>query len=341
MENPNYPIDIVLPYVDSTDPKWQEAFIKHKKAITKSSNVDIGVNRYRDNGLLRYLFRGFETFSPFINKIYFITCGHLPSFLNLKAKKLVWVRHEDFIPHEYLPTFQVRPIECYLHKIKNLSTHFVYFNDDFFLTSPVTPSLYFHKGLPCDEFVEYIQTPSNDIMNCIVRNNVIEINRHFNKKSVLHKNFSKIFNPCYKRAVLRNVVLSYFNYFVGFANPHYPQPYLKKTLEAVWNSCEGILTKTASHKFREKEDVNQWLFRYWQLCEGAFYATNIRKKRKYFELNSNGKYSIEDLCRAIEKQTYNTIVINDGDDAYDFDLYTKKLQASFQKILPNKSSFEL
>lgn len=95
------------------------------------------VNRYRDWGLLPYWFRAAEKFTPWVNKIYFVTWGHIPSFLNTDNEKLRIINHKDYIPEEYLPTFSSHVIEANLHRIPSLSEHFVYFNDDTFILRPM------------------------------------------------------------------------------------------------------------------------------------------------------------------------------------------------------------
>ena len=59
--------------------------------------------------------------------------GHVPKILNLNAPKLHVVRHDEFIPQEYLPTFSSHTIEMNIHRIPGLAEHFVYFNDDMFM----------------------------------------------------------------------------------------------------------------------------------------------------------------------------------------------------------------
>ena len=50
----------------------------------------------------------------------------------------------------YLPTFNINSIELNLHRIKGLSEHFVFFNDDMFLIDSVRPEDFFKNGFPCD-----------------------------------------------------------------------------------------------------------------------------------------------------------------------------------------------
>ncbi|HGC4152438.1 TPA: Stealth CR1 domain-containing protein, partial [Escherichia coli] len=140
-------IDIVIPWVDSSDPKWQEDYMKF---ACEQRNVDANIHRYRDNGLLKFWFRGIEKNAPWIRKVHFITYGHVPAWLKQDHPKLHIVKHSDYIPQKYLPTFNSHVIELNLHKIDGLSDKFIYYNDDTFLINPVDESFYFKNGKPRD-----------------------------------------------------------------------------------------------------------------------------------------------------------------------------------------------
>ena len=71
-----------------------------------------------------------------------------------------------------------------------------------------------------------------------------------------------------------------------------------QSLEEVWEKCPEILNETMHSRFRSENDVNQWLFRYWQLCKGNFSPVNPKKDRKYFELDMN----IDEICSSIKNQ---------------------------------------
>jgi len=117
------PIDFVICWVDGNDPEWQ----KQKNYYDTSQQTDSREIRYRDWDNLQYWFRGVEKYASWVNKIHFVTWGHLPQWLNTDHPKLNIVRHEDYIPKKYLPTFSARPIEVNLHRIKGLAEHFVFF----------------------------------------------------------------------------------------------------------------------------------------------------------------------------------------------------------------------
>ena len=146
----NEKIDFVITWVDGSDKKWLE----EKRKYDNSIDVDDSINRYRDWDNLKYWFRGVEKFAPWVNKIYFITYGHLPKFLNTSHEKLVIVNHEDFIDKKNLPLFNSNAIEFNLKNINDLSENFVLFSDDVFILDKVKTTDFFKNDLPCDEYGE-------------------------------------------------------------------------------------------------------------------------------------------------------------------------------------------
>ena len=125
-------IDFVITWVDMNDPEWLEEFSRYRYDKHNTRN-GVSEARFRDNGFLRYWFRGVEKFAPWVRKIHFIVNGRTPEWLDTSNPKLHIVRHADFIPAEFLPTFNSVVIERYMHHIPGLSDHFVYFNDDFYI----------------------------------------------------------------------------------------------------------------------------------------------------------------------------------------------------------------
>ena len=84
-------IDFVILWVDGSDPKWLDEKNKY------SNNQNNEINRFRDYETLNYLFRGIEEYASWVNKVFFITLGHLQKWLNTENKKLIIVKHEEFI----------------------------------------------------------------------------------------------------------------------------------------------------------------------------------------------------------------------------------------------------
>ena len=328
-------IDIVIPWVDGSDPEWQSEFKKYSAQATgRDDNSEI---RYRDWDNLQYLFRGIEKFTPWVRKVHLVTSGQKPKWLNMNAPKLNFVRHEDFIPKEWLPTFSVRPIELNLHRIEGLSEQFIYFNDDYFLLRPVKSERFFHNGLPCDMAI--LDTlPMGGPRGHMIMNDVNLVNRHFNKNKVLKTQTLKWLNPKYGGQLMRTLALMSFSVFPGFRNHHMPQAYLKSTFREVWEAEEQLLREVSSHRFRDITDVNQYVFRYWQLMSGKFHPVNI--------VNDSVRYAISDdkidkLTETIRNQKRDILVTYDTDQISDFEVLEKKINSAFDSILPEKSSFEI
>ncbi|MDA3046006.1 Stealth CR1 domain-containing protein [Campylobacter sp. VBCF_06 NA8] len=327
-------IDFVIPWVDGSDSEWIKEFNKH---CPKNKQIDIRNIRYRDNGLLKYWFRGVENFAPWVRKVHFITNGQIPKWLNLDAPKLNFVRHCDYIPSEYLPVFSSHPIELYMHNIKDLSEHFVYFNDDFFLTDFVKKEFFFKNDLPCDCAI--LNLPRADFFNHFVLNNMIEIHKNFSLYKSIKSNFFKWFNYKYGFEMFKTlIVLPYekTHRFYVLTNPHLPQPFIKSTFEEVWNKCNKVLINTMKSKFRTPGDVNQWLFRYWQIYSGNFYPQNNSMKMLF---NLTEQTNIDEICNFIKEKKYKEICISD-DNVENFDEMMIKIQQAFNAILPEKSKFE-
>ena len=82
------------------------------------------------------------------NRVFFITQGQRPEWLNVDNPQLCLIDHRDYIPAEGLPTFNSRTIEMNIHRTPGLLEHYVYFNDDMALLRPLEPDFYFRDGLP-------------------------------------------------------------------------------------------------------------------------------------------------------------------------------------------------
>ncbi|NQP53913.1 hypothetical protein HO912_00910 [Streptococcus suis] len=331
-------IDFVIMWVDGNDLEWQ----KEKQKFSVDDNADGSIYRYRDFGLLRYWFRGVEKFAPWVNKIYFVTWGHVPEWLDLSNPKLKIVRHSDYIPKEYLPTFSANTIENNLHRINGLSEKFVLLNDDFYLINYVTENDFFKNGKPMDTVALNVQCPQKSLISRYFGiNNTAIINEYFDFKSSIKDNFWKWFTLKNGKPMLRSIILKSCPRFPGFWQHHLASSFLKSTFEEVWDKEFDTLNLTSSHKFRESTDVNQWLFKDWQVASGNFEVRNI-KFGEAFYIDRDGIKTIKSkIIKYITKQKGKMIAINDGEMSdIEFDSLVEDLKNSFEKILPNKSSFE-
>lgn len=316
------------------DPAWQAKFSKYSNNKDNTKN-GVSEARFRDNGFLRYWFRGVEKFAPWVRKIHFVTDGQKPEWLDANNPKINLVNHKDFIPAQFLPTYNSVVIERYIHKIPGLAEHFVYFNDDFYITNNVPEERFFRNGLPCDIAV-FTYNPTWSQWYRRVKNNTRIINRHFNKREVMSLHRDKWFDKSYGFKAKWNYLLKYYGKFVTLRTPHNAQPYLKTTFNEVWAAAEKELTETSANRFRSLTDYTPELFRTWQICKGNFVPYNTYRDTKMFPLMIRSKQAI----KAIYRQSYTLICLNDNVHIHNYDTVIGNIRDAFQHILPEKSSFE-
>lgn len=334
-------IDVVVLWVDGNDPAWQAEKQKYSEKKVSDSNA---VHRFRDWGLMKYWFRGIETYLPWARKIHFVTWGHLPPFLNTENPKLHIVRHQDYMPPEALPTFSSRALEMNLHRIDGLAERFVFCNDDMFINRPMKADQFFDEktGLPKVQFCE---------LPCVFRGylNAWEvalardlglINKWLPKNQVpLKAYFGKYCNRQYPFADnIRNILMKliFANYYTGIRVFHSPSAFLKQTFAELWEKEPALLRQTTMHRFRNTDDVNQILAFWWQIAAGKFVPGKIDGA-----VNDVDADTIDRLCKEITEQAHDMTCLNDPSGDIDFEQYAARLDRAFASILPDKCSFEV
>ncbi|KHT82660.1 glycosyl transferase [Acinetobacter baumannii] len=335
------PIDFVMIWVDSTDTKWQQQYIYYKSKETKTK-IDELVDqcRYRDWNNLHYWFRSVEKFCPWVRKIHLVTCGHFPEFLVKNHPKLNLVTHDQIIEPHCLPTFNSHAIEINIHKIEGLAEHFVYFNDDTFINSPLEPEFFFKNGLPCDgiQLQPLMVVGEENFLGAVALTDVAIINKYFDKRKLFRSNPSALFNHRYSISNnLGNFLSLYNRKFSSFYSTHLPQPFLKSVFEEVWRNEESYLKEVSSHRFRQPLDVNQYLFRLWQLCSARFYPVNIFQRGLNFNLRIQ---NLPEINHVIKNEQLPQICLNDDEHVVDFEKLKTEIIQIFEQKFNTVSSFE-
>ena len=226
----DFPIDLVITYVDNTDPVWL--------AAARQFNAELDPKRYRSWDIFNYWFRGVEKNMPFIRTVHLVVSNieQVPSWLD--QSKVHVVLHEDIIPEQLLPTFNSTTIEMFLYRIEGLAEHFIYSNDDMLPMNKMDIEDFFQDGLPVYELIN--RTHSKNLFRMHCRNS--------------HKLASKLAG--------KNLDGKRYFYI-----KHSMDPMLKSVCEEVWEKSGDEIMKRCT-KFREPFNYTQYLFPVYGLLSG-------------------------------------------------------------------------
>lgn len=340
----NNDIDVVIYWVDGNDPKW----LSKKQAALgidtqNQTATDSSQNRYRDWDNLKYIFRGIECFAPWVRKVFFVTDEQIPSWMNLENDQLVVVNHKDYMPAEYLPCFSANPIELNFHRLPGISERFIVFNDDFFITDFVGAENFFKNGKPVDILMEYpvMCGGNNPIFSSMLTNGFNLIGKYFDRKQYKKELRGKILSLSYGAYFFYNLLIYMlpFPRFFGLLTPHFARPYLKSSYEELWKLEHEKLDSTCRNHFRDRDDVNIYIFRNYNLLKGNFIPANIHKiGRAFFIKNADDAKNTADK---IQNRKYKLVCINDECDSEGFEECRNIINSSLDKILPSKCKFEI
>ncbi|OAU08538.1 hypothetical protein PY76_13730 [Lacticaseibacillus rhamnosus] len=327
----NFDIDFVIDWVDGNDEGWQE---KKSKYMPKADTDNRAV-RYRDWETLKYWFRAVEKYASWVHRIFFVVDNQVPDWLDVDNPRVVIVNHSDYIPEKFLPVFNSDAIELGINKIPGLSEHFVFFNDDFFINDFVNPDDFFDSnGLPRDSGVLSAQIPKKNSITHITTNNLEIINEYFNRKDVL-RHIGHFIRLGYGRQNIKTITSLVYPILLGFQDFHIPISFRKSSMDYVWTLIEDELEGTIGHRFRSNEDLNIFLFRYFQLLSGNFSPRKV-SFGKYYDLSDQNEAIFQDLVHSKHK----VIVLNDQENIQNFTREKAKLSDIFEQKFSDKSYYE-
>ena len=333
-------IDFVVAWVDSEDSDWKKEYAKYRHEEHKEDKA-----RFRNWNFFRYWFRSVEKYAPWVNNVYLVTNGKNPNWINATHPKLKLIKHTDFIPDKYLPTFNANTIELNVHRIPELSEYFVYFNDDFYLNAPVTPDYYFRNGLPCDcnqeqIFSSPIYSPQNKYHILLIQYcDIAVLNYHFNRKEVIKQSKQRwLGRHLGWKGMLISVLQNGKNTFEGFKWRHNEQPFLKSIYEEAWNKEYDMLSASCT-QFRQDTNLNDYFMRYWQFATNKFHPVKLDSCCFYPMIEQN----YDRIFSALDNPRIKSLCLNDTPLCSDefYDKIHVELQRKFAEKFPTKSSFEL
>lgn len=315
----NYPVDIVYLWCDSSDDVWRTKKNDELRKLGKATDNDsTGDCRFIDNDELKYSLRSLEKYAPWINNIFIVTDSQVPKWLDTTNPKIKIIDHKEILPEDVLPTFNASAIETALHKIPNLSEHFLFANDDMFFARPVQKSFFFDEKDTKPIF-------------------------RFSKRRIINKTYKHLYGYMISSAY-KLVEQKYGKSFPYFPH-HNIDAYCKSDIEKCYNEFFEGFEKTARQKFREKDCIQRSIFGYYSVACGcaspkivnnfaAKISDLIHKKSQdsmMFVLKKNK------LSQIIKHRPY-LFCINDSSETCDEDRAAMK--EFLEKEFPQQSKFE-
>lgn len=321
-------IDFVVTWVDENDKKWQEKKFLYTKNIR---NTNDNSAFYRDYGTLKFWFRMVEKNASWVNRIFLITDRQLPDWINIEHPKLKVVYHDEYIPKDYLPTFNSNTIELNLHRIDELSENFVLFNDDTYIINKINPDDYFKNDIPRLYAIYNVLIPNEPFIKTLYNNTAI-INKYFDSKLTMRKNIFKFLNFRYGKHIFKNLFLFPFK-ISGYSNMHLPSPLKKSVLSKLWNIEFDKFDASSKNKVRNYQtELNHYIINYWNIETNNFLPANV-------SFGKNIKVNDFELINGIVCNKKNKILCINDNDHTDIN-NIKELTFIFERLFPEKSNFE-
>jgi len=307
-------INLVYTWVNGSDPE-------HIKArVARSGNdkwASPGNNRFRDLGGLLYSLRSAELYAPWINKIFIVTSGQVPSYLNVSNPRIELIFHTDIFEHpdKDLPTFNSNAIEGNFHNLPDrVGPCFIYLNDDMFFGNQVSPSDFWDEAYGQVLYLSsWVAPPTGDKLSNLWH------------RSILNSN--KALDALWGRA--RRNYASHGPYFFSL-----------EVLRHMYSHLSGLFNETSTHPFRHENDAavpflyNQWTDHYFDSYYARFTINH------YMRISDDSGRTKKDFKKILEKRP-KTVCMNDGLDERnpnpDSLIFMNEF---FQKMFPNPSTFE-
>lgn len=250
----NHPIDVVIAWVDGSDPRLKEKrerYMKGEKVVPFQGTQN---TRFASNNEIRYCVLSILKFAPFVRNIFIVTDEQDPNIFDdvkrhfpNRINTIRIVDHKEIFKgfEEFLPTFNSISIGNMAWRIEGLSESFVYFNDDVFLVREVKPEDWVKNNKPVMRG-RWILPPYLKIFRNYIRvlfNRYLLGNRNYKPKFSFH-------------LVQWNAARIAGMRFRLFFNCHTPHVVNRKTVEGFYTQNLELLMKNLSFRFREQSQFN-------------------------------------------------------------------------------------
>lgn len=296
-----FAVDAVYLWVDGSDPNWLAKKRQHSAEANSHGTSD---SRFTSRNELYFSIATLLKNAPWMNRIWLVTDGQAPELGDL-ADRVTVVDHTEFIPKEFLPTFNSHVITSHLHRIKGLAENFLYLNDDILFGRPLLPSAWFDSHGRC--LIRYTRTtlPGFSVADA----DVIHLARQHTVQ----------------RAIADGLQISMRSI------QHGPHPMRKSTMEQMWKRFGGELTATSANRFRTQADlVPEWLHNFLAYSTGD---AVLGGKLTYSYIVLNAKSSLAKIANLALRRPPSVVCLNDVSEIAERDRASEKItEYRLQKI---------
>lgn len=310
------PIDVVYTWVDGSDPVWNHERLKALGLPESEDAQEASTHaaRFRSHDELRYSMRSLEAFAPWVRRIYIVTAGQTPHWLDTEHPQIRVVDHREiFTDPNVLPVFNSHAIESQLHHIPGLSEQYLYMNDDVFFGRPVSPSLFFH---------------GNGLAKFFKSSALIDAQDH-------HAGDVPVMSAAKNN---RQLITDVFGRQVTNLFQHTPHPQLRSVLKQMESEHPDAFNQVASSTFRHPDDlsISSALHHYYAYALGKA----VPGRLAYMYLDLAHPRAASRLRRLLRRREFDVICLNDSPEV-GAEGRREMLQQFLGRYYPTPSSFEL
>ena len=306
-------IDLVYLWCDGSDENW----LKEKQYYqAQSGQLNINAtddSRFVQHDELKFSLRSVELYMPWINHIFIVANGQIPQWLDTNNPKISIVTHKEIMPADALPTFNSNAIEACIPNIPNLSEHFLYANDDVFISGSVEEDFFFASdGRPYVFLNPY---------------NIAE-------------------DSLYSRQIhyVQNLIKEKYGKYYPLAPHHNIDAYRLSDVKKCIEAFKDKFDKTAHQRFREQETMQRVIWSYYALAHkcGILALNRVSRRRHPDGKKVNPKVRISQYfgrpSDVVDRLKSKLFCINDNEKL----LADERMQIKWvlASIFPFASSFE-
>lgn len=308
------PIDLVYLWVDGNDPEFRA---RRNAALNRTEKVSTAncEGRIANKDELKFSLRAVEQYAPWIRKIFIVTDNQVPQWLDVDHPKVQIVNQNDIIPAESRPTFNSVVIEHRLHKIPDLSEHFLYSNDDMYFNRPVEKSDFFTPD----------GRPIMRLNRRVFRKFGLWLKRH-----ILGKEIST-----YNKSILHagELVRQKTGKFLPHKPHHNIDAFCKSQYEKTYEAFRKDIEPTLRNQLRSDSDIQRVIYSYYPIAEKEAMMKMVSRKTSF-------RLLIDNRRQYARLERYNPMLfcLNDSQFAVEADrLFMKEY---LERRFPTPSSFE-